>query len=162
MFYLLKYLDLIILAIYFLVAIKNPKSFIMVLLACNYFLHFEVKISNFQLFCFISFYQILASITNIQISSSFRKALLLQGVVYFLSAFNELLYIQVNIKTGWPYIMPFLITWLDLYIIKILLTTGGYGRKRISWMPCILVPACPIRLLCLHSHKQVKPGRRGA
>lgn len=159
MFEYLKYLDSIIMAMYLLVAIKNPKAFIMLLLAANYFVHFDLKSSNFQLFCFITFYQFLASITNIDISSTFRKVLFLQGAIYFVSACNELLVFQANIKSNWPYVMPFLITWLDLYIIKILLSSGGYGQKRFNTLPSFLVPAAIVRLLCLIPHKQAKTGR---
>lgn len=156
MFYLLKYLDLIILSVYFIVSIKNPKALIMVLLALNYFIHFDLKVSNFQLFCFACFYQLLAAITNIDISSTFRKVLFLQGAIYFVSACNEVLAYQASIKTSWPLLMPAFITVLDLYIIKILLSSGGYGRKRIIKLSAFLVPASLVRLLCLESHSQNK------
>jgi hypothetical protein len=159
MFEYLKCLDILIMATYLLVAIKNPKALIMVLLAVNYFIHFDIKISNFQLFCFVCFYQFLAAITNIDISSTFRKVLFLQGVIYFISACNELLTYQANIRTNWPAVMPMFITLLDLYIINILLSTGGYGRKRTDTWYSFLVSAGIVRLLCFLSTKEANQGR---
>ena len=122
--------DLAMLAIWPIVARYNRQAFLMYFLLVYYTFLFYSLDTNFQIFSFAALAFFMASVTKINILSKFRICLFVHGVVYYVSAVDEVIYYHFNINTWLIHIRFWLICFIDLIII-ITLTGGEDGTKRI-------------------------------
>ena len=101
-----------------------------------------VTITDFQAFVICSIAYFVVSSANIKLSKEFRQAFIAFGVVYFIGAIDHFSYSHLLIDTKFDRIQPYLITFINAYVLAYLLGGGRrdnvhglahYCAKRINW-----------------------------
>lgn len=141
-------------AVWLIVTACNRQGFICCLLLVYYIFLSYATTSNFYLFLFASLAHFIASSAKIQILSNIRKALFLQGCIFYIAAFDKMMFYSFDLITNFKEIRPYLITVLDFYIIFIL------TRGRIDGLRCVLANRIRYGLLCFQAYgKHCKGGK---
>lgn len=101
-----------------------------------------ITITDFQAFVICSTAYFVVSSANIKLSKEFRQAFIAFGVVYFIGAIDHFSYSHLLIDTKFDRIQPYLITFINAYVLAYLLGGGRrdnvhglahYCAKRINW-----------------------------
>lgn len=117
--------DIAMLVVWCLVSIRNKRAIIMATAVVIYTLVQAISPYNFPDFLTTSILFLVASVTNISLSSQFRKAFLCFGAVYFIGAVDQAIYYHVEVDTYFDRIQPYLVTAINAYLLAHLLSDGG-------------------------------------
>jgi hypothetical protein len=83
---------------------------------------------NFPRYCLTAMIYFLVAQTNCNISEKLRYAFLSFAALYWVSAFDEMLYNHIDTYNGHFYaVMPYLVIALNAYIAAVLFMDGGRG-----------------------------------
>ena len=100
---------------------------------CVDLISYEIFISDFPRFCIVALCYILLARTSFTISIRLRYALFAFGCVYWVGAFDNMLYNHsVNYIGIYYSFMPYLVISLNAYIAAMLYTDGGGNLARIA------------------------------
>lgn len=138
--------DVFMMAVWLIVTACNRQGFICCLLLVYYIFLFHVAPSNFHLFLSVAVAHFLASASKIQILSTIRKVLFIQGCIFYIAAIDKMMLYNFHFITNFKQVRPYLITVLDFYIILIL------TRGRIDGLRCLLANWVRHGLLCVQTY----------
>ncbi len=113
------------LVVWCLVSIRNKNALIMVACLIIYTLVQAISPYNFPDFLTTSVLFLIASVSNINLSSQFRKAFLCFGLVYFIGAVDQAIYYHIEVNAYFDVIQPYIITAINAYLLAHLLSDGG-------------------------------------
>lgn len=117
--------DLALLILWALVSLLNPAALIMAVELSIYLAIQAITPSNFLAYIACASLYFYFSQVNIRFLSSFRKAFIAFGVVYFLGAIDQAVYYHFELDTYFDRIQPYLITIVNAYVLASLLDGGG-------------------------------------
>jgi hypothetical protein len=146
--------DIFMMAVWLIVTACNRQGFICCLLLVYYIFFLHVAPSNFHLFLFVSVAHFLASASNIELLSTIRKVLFIQGCIFYIAAVDKMLFYNFDSISNFKEIRPYAITALDFYIIFIL------TRGRIDGLRCLLANWVRHGLLCAQTYVTHYKGRK--
>ncbi len=81
--------------------------------------------TNFQAYILCSAIYFYLSQLEVKTISSFRKAFISFGVVYFCGAIDQAVYYHFEIDTYFDRIQPYLVTMVNAYVLALLIDGGG-------------------------------------
>lgn len=105
--------------------LHNRKSIVMFLTLVVYESIQAITTTNFHAFLICSSLYFYLSQVNIKFLSTFRKAFIAFGVVYFLGAIDQAVYYHFDLDTYFDRIQPYLITIVNAYVLASLVDGGG-------------------------------------
>lgn len=85
----------------------------------------NITTTNFHAFLICSSLYFYFAQSNIKFLSTFRKAFIAFGVVYFLGAIDQSVYYHFDFDTYFDRIQPYLITAINAYVLASLIGGGG-------------------------------------
>jgi len=115
----------LMLVVWCLVSIRNKRALIMIYALLIYTCINAITTTNFSGFLITSALFLVASISNINLSSQFRKAFLCFGFVYFIGAVDQAIYYHIEVNAYFDVIQPYIITAINAYLLAHLLSNGG-------------------------------------
>jgi len=113
--------DVFMVAVWLIVAACNRQGFICCLLLVYYIFIYNLQTSNFHLFLLASSAHFLAASSNFITLSTIRKVLFLQACIFYIAAIDKVAYQNFNLISDFKTIRPYLLTFLDFYMIGILM-----------------------------------------
>jgi hypothetical protein len=140
-------IDAVLLFLWCLLILRNTAALLpLFILSLDIFM-INIFDTDFPRYCVIALVYLEAAKLNIHIPAKLRYAFLSFACLYWVSAFDEMLYNHVDTYQGHFYaVMPYLVIALNAYIAAVLLLDGGrtlvgfLGRwrssviNRITWL----------------------------
>lgn len=117
--------DLSLLILWAAISLYNPAAIIMAAELSLYVAIQAITPTNFLAYIACASLYFYFSQANIRILSTFRKAFIAFGVVYFLGAIDQAVYFHFDIDTYFDRIQPYLITIINAYVLASLIDGGG-------------------------------------
>lgn len=108
-----------------ILCLHNHKSIVMFLTLVVYESIQAITTTNFHAFLICSSLYFYFAQSNIKFLSTFRKAFIAFGVVYFLGAIDQSVYYHFDFDTYFDRIQPYLITAINAYVLASLIGGGG-------------------------------------
>lgn len=117
--------DALLAVVWIIVCLLNASALVMLLSLLSYLLIQSATSTNFHAFLICSSLYFYLSQVNIKFLSTFRKAFIAFGVVYFLGAIDQAVYYHFDFDTYFDRIQPYLITIVNAYVLASLVDGGG-------------------------------------
>ena len=108
-----------------LLCLHNRKSVVMFLSLIGYEAIQATTATNFHAFLICSSLYFYLSQVNIKFLSTFRKAFIAFGTIYFIGAVDQAVYYHFDFDTYFDRIQPYLVTIVNAYVLASLLNGGG-------------------------------------
>lgn len=106
-------------------SLARVRALVMALSLICYWVIQNLTTTNFHAFLICSSLYFYLSQVNIKFLSTFRKAFISFGVVYFLGAIDQAVYYHFDFDTYFDRIQPYLITIVNAYVLASLVDGGG-------------------------------------
>ena len=117
--------DLSLLIVWAALSLYNSASLVMVLELLTYTSIQALTQTNFTALLACSALYFYFAQSNIKFLSTFRKAFIAFGVVYFIGAIDQSIYYHLDFDTYFDRIQPYLITVINAYVLASLIDGGG-------------------------------------
>ena len=126
-------IELVLVCLWLSIAIINKAALLPLFILCVDILCFQIFLTDFPHYCIVALCYILLARTSFTISIRLRYALFAFGCVYWVGAFDNMLYNHsVNYIGIYYSFMPYLVISLNAYIAAMLYTDGGGNLARIA------------------------------
>lgn len=117
--------DLALLVVWAALSLYNSASLVMIFTLCLYTAIQAITDSNFPALLVSSALYFYFAQSNIKFLSTFRKAFIAFGVVYFIGAIDQAIYYHFDYDTYFDRMQPYLITIINAYVLASLIDGGG-------------------------------------
>jgi hypothetical protein len=115
--------DIFMVAVWLIVTACSRQGFICCLLLVYYIFIHSLQTSNFHLFMLAAIAHFLTASSQLITLSIIRKVLFLQGCIFYIAAIDKVLYENFNVISDFKTVRPYLLTFLDFYMIAVFM--GG-------------------------------------